>query len=251
MIILYGILGILLLLLVLLLIPVRYKIAGEMWKVHAKVSLFFGLFSIEKTIPPPKKKKAEAGEIKEEPAETEEEIKYSETVGGETKETKPAEPGRNEEMPAEEKETSESKPDIPKDKDKKETKPKKKKPSLLKQIRFGIKNGLLSELLAALKKVILHSKPSKWRIYGRFGTGDPASTGMAAGTCMAFLPDVTSGVEWAYLESTHALFCEGEGRVIPLYMVYIVIRLAVSRPVREFWQFRSGKNVFPEGSHHE
>lgn len=128
---------------------------------------------------------------------------------------------------------------------------KKKKPSLAKQIRFAIQNGTLSAAAEALGKVILHSRPGHWRVYGRFGTGDPATTGMAAGTCMAFLPDTVSGVEWVYLESVLALSCEGKGRVIPLYIAYIVIRLAVSRPVREFWQFRSGKRVFPGGSNHE
>lgn len=248
MIVLYGILGILLLLVLLLLIPIRYRIIGEMWRAHIRVSFLFGLFSMEKTIPLPKKTKLEpqeelaAQDDRPEHMSEEQEKGEAGKVEDEPR-SAPAEEAPHGAPRAEEKNRPEG--------EQNEEPQEKKKPSLARQIRFAIQNGTLSAAAEALGKVIRHSRPERWRVYGRFGTGDPATTGMAAGTCMAFLPDTVSGVEWVYLESVWTLSCEGKGRVIPLYIAYIVIRLAVSRSVREFWQFRSGKRVFPGGSNHE
>lgn len=57
MIVLYGILSVLLLLVLLLLIPIRYRIIGEMWRAHIRVSFLFGLFSKEKNDTAAKKEK--------------------------------------------------------------------------------------------------------------------------------------------------------------------------------------------------
>lgn len=249
MILLYGILCILLLPVLFLLIPIRYCVIGEMWRAHIRVTFLFGLFSIEKTIPSRKKEEPAAkAEMTEpgDPANSRQEETPRSEAEEEAEKTSRSAPSDEtiEEVPGTEEENS------PAEDTKRET-PNKKKPSLLKQIRFAVHNGTLSEAAEALGKIILHGCPGQWRIYGRFGTGDPATTGMAAGACLAFLPDATSGVEWVYTESALALSCEGKGRVIPLYIAYIVIRLAVSRPVREFWQFRSGKESFSGGSYHE
>ena len=41
----------------------------------------------------------------------------------------------------------------------------------------------------------------------------------------------------------YCVFADEDGRIIPLYVVYILLTLAVARETREFWHFRRGGKV--------
>ena len=75
---------------------------------------------------------------------------------------------------------------------------------------------------------------------GEFGTGDPMQTGLLAGMAKAFLPEAAKNVVWKYIEPSYKLKGKGQGRIIPFYAVYIVLRLAASAPARQFWRYRQG-----------
>ena len=117
---------------------------------------------------------------------------------------------------------------------------KKKHPPLWKQLRFAIHNGLAENIFKALAAVLAHSMPRKWNFCGEFGTGDPMQTGLLAGMAKAFLPEAAKNVVWKYIEPSYKLKGKGQGRIIPFYAVYIVLRLAASAPARQFWRYRQG-----------
>ena len=117
---------------------------------------------------------------------------------------------------------------------------KKKHPPLWKQLRFAIHNGLAENIFKAFAAVLAHSMPRKWDFCGEFGTGDPMQTGLLAGMAKAFLPEATKNVVWKYIEPSYKLKGKGQGRIIPFYAVYIVLRLAASAPARQFWRYRQG-----------
>lgn len=114
----------------------------------------------------------------------------------------------------------------------------KKGPSLWREIRFAMGNGLAERVLHAAGKLLSHSFPRRCRIRGDFGTGDPMTTGIACGMSMAFLAQETKEIRWNYLQPVNTLSGEAKGRIIPLTMIYIAGRLLLSRPAREFWHFR-------------
>lgn len=119
-------------------------------------------------------------------------------------------------------------------------KEKEKHPPLWKQLRFAIHNGLAENIFKALAAVLAHSMPRKWDFCGEFGTGNPMQTGLLAGMAKAFLPEAAKNVVWKYIEPSYKLKGKGQGRIIPFYAVYIVLRLAASAPARQFWRYRQG-----------
>lgn len=232
------IIGIVLFVLILiLLIPLTYSISFEKWKLTVKVGALFGIISKTKEIDPMKKKskpsaedeKASEKELNEALDELDEKI---------TSEAKPLEPEKPVEIkPAENPEKEVPAEEIPEEK-KKENK--KKKPSLLAQGRFALDNGLIKLVLIALAKIIDHGFPRRWQVEGKLGLPDPMYTGVLQGLLYATLPGAAEEIEWDYLETVFTLKGRGRGRFIPLYVLYILLKLAVSREAREFWHFRQG-----------
>lgn len=211
-------LGILAVILILLIIPIRYRFTFEMKKLTIRVAVLFDLYT--KTIEIPKKKKKEIPESGENISVEEE------TVLIEKKEPILLEEDGSR---AEEK-----------FKEKDEEKKEKKKPPLWKQARFALRCGLVENIYQALSAVLFHSIPRQWDFWGEFGTGDPMETGMLAGMAKAFLPEATRNVVWKYVEPSYKLKGKGQGRVIPFYVVCIVLRLLASVPMRQFWRYRQG-----------
>lgn len=141
------------------------------------------------------------------------------------------------------KETKEVSKDDSEEETEESEKIKKKTPSYLAQFLFALDNGLIKKVFIAAAKVLAHSFPGSWRVKGAFGTGDPMSTGVACGIVKAFLPGPFEDVEWNFTDKVFTLKGEGDGRIIPLYVVYILLTLAVARETREFWHFRRGGKV--------
>ncbi len=234
----YIVLGVLFLIILLLLIPVRYAFKLEMWKASVRIEALFGIFHKTFAFPESKKKQPAKEEIIEnesvkkiESAETE---KDTEPVQSDIKDGANSEESENTKR-AEEREEEEAE-----DKQEKEKRRKKKKPSIPEQIVFAFQNGVIEEVLKAALYILDHSFPRKWRIRGTFGTGDPMMTAVIEGMTIAFLPEVTKEVIWKYTDTAYTIEGEGRGRIIPLYIGAVILRLALSGPIRRFWRYRQG-----------
>ena len=213
--------------LLLLLLPVRYEIHLEPWLFSCRITALFGVF--HKTISFSKEEEAV-----EEDTDTMAELlaKAEAFHQEESKEENAAKQATKESSGLGQKKLWDE--DIEEEDD----------PSLMAQFRFALDNGLLEKLFRAAGQLISHGYPRNWRIYGTFGTGDPMETGVISGMTAAFLPQETQGILWNYLERVIALSADGKGRMIPIYVLYIAIRLAASKEARSFWHFRKG------GTHH-
>ena len=221
-------------LLLVLLWPVTYRISLKRWVLGVRISLFSGLWSKEmefaddeeeiasEDIPmdaPEKEKKAEAEAPlkieKEKPLDMEDILKEAEDAADEEMEA-----------PSVEEEMYESDDG----------------PSIWAQIRFAIQCGLAERLFAAASALLSHSFPKKWQVSGEFGTGDPMTTGVAGGLSAAFGGVVTEKIAWNYLEPVNTLQGRCDGRIIPIYVLYIAGRLLLAKPLWEFKKFRKGKH---------
>ena len=206
--------------LILLLIPIRYTVTLACWRLILSVSVLFGLWRKEIELPPAREEPLAPAEMTEEP----EEDWMEETLA-------------QAEEKAEERERPHSSPSSGEAATERETE-EKKGHTLWEEIRFAMENGLAERVLHAAGKILSHSFPRQCCIRGDFGTGDPMTTGIACGMAMAFLAKETKEIRWNYLEPVNTLSGEAKGRIIPLTMIYIVGRLILSRPAREFWHFR-------------
>lgn len=201
--------------LMLLLIPIRYTVTLVRWRLTLSVSVLCGLWRKEIELPPAGEEPSPPVEMTEEPP-----MDWMEEAL----------------VQAEEKaEVHERLPDAAEGQAESEEK---KGVSLWREIRFAMGNGLAERILHAAGNLLSHSFPSRCRIRGDFGTGDPMTTGIACGMAMAFLAQETKEIRWNYLQLVNTLSGEAKGRIIPLTMIYIAGRLLLSRPAREFWHFR-------------
>ena len=209
--------------LILLLIPIRYTVTLVRWRLTLSVSVLLGLWRKEIELPPAREEPSPQVEMAEEPPM-------------EMTEEPPMDWMEEALSQAEEKaEVHERLPDAAEAQVEREEK---KGASLWREIRFAMGNGLAERVLHAAGKLLSHSFPSRCRIRGDFGTGDPMTTGIACGMAMAFLAQETKEIRWNYLQPVNTLSGEAKGRIIPLTMIYIAGRLLLSRPAREFWHFR-------------
>lgn len=228
-------LGIFFVLFLFLLIPIRYRFILEIKHLAVTVEFIFGLY--KKTMELPGKKRERTADADEKI----EELLFAD-------EERPAAAQRAEMILAEETEpekapeekTKENKAEKHKESADEGKGEKKKHPPLWKQLRFAVHNGLAEHIFKALAAVLAHSMPRKWDFCGEFGTGDPMQTGLLAGMAKAFLPEAAKNVVWKYIEPSYKLKGKGQGRIIPFYAVYIVLRLAASAPARQFWRYRQG-----------
>ena len=196
--------------LILLLIPIRYTVTLVRWRLTLSVSVLLGLWRKEIEFPPAGEEPSPQVEMTEEP-----ETDWMEEKAEVHERLPDAAEGQAESVSAE-----------------------KKGASLWREIRFAMGNGLAERVLHAAGKLLSHSFPRRCCIRGDFGTGDPMTTGIACGMAMAFLAQETKEIRWNYLQPVNTLSGEAKGRIIPLTMIYIVGRLLLSRPAREFWHFR-------------
>lgn len=211
--------------LILLLIPIRYTVTLVRWRLTLSVSVLLGLWRKEIELPPAREEPSPQVEMAEEPP-----MEMTEEPPMDWMEEALAQ--------AEEKaEVHERLPDAAEGQAESEAE-EKKGASLWREIRFAMGNGLAERVLHAAGNLLSHSFPSRCRIRGDFGTGDPMTTGIACGMAMAFFAQETKEIRWNYLQPVNTLSGEAKGRIIPLIMIYIAGRLLLSRPAREFWHFR-------------
>lgn len=209
--------------LILLLIPIRYTVTLVRWRLTLSVSVLLGLWRKEIELPPAREESSPQVEMAEEPP-----MEMTE------------EPPMDwmEEALSQAEEKAEVHERLPNAAEAQAEREEKKGASLWREIRFAMGNGLAERVLHAAGNLLSHSFPSRCRIQGDFGTGDPMTTGIACGMAMAFLAQETKEIRWNYLQPVNTLSGEAKGRIIPLTMIYIAGRLLLSRPAREFWHFR-------------
>lgn len=233
-----------------LLLPFSYSLSFEKWILEIKVSLLLGLVSKRKIFSLPDDDQEEPEE--EDAEEAMEELDHAldaweETMG-------PAGPGDEEVPDKKEKEEigptgSDEKGNGEKEisishQDEEETPPSKEKahPSYLAQFRFALENGLVERCLGSLSLLISHGFPKTLEVKGNLGLGDPMHTGILCGMVYAFLPKAAEEIRWNYVDKECTLTGKSRGRLIPMYVLYILIKLALSKSAREFWHFRQGGN---------
>ncbi len=207
----------LLLLAAVLLTPVRYRCEAGRDGGYAEIRLFGGLYRKRKTFGTEEALPEEAGDAaekmkKEAPLILDEEGRLPSETAEETKENK-------------------------KDREEEEGSA---RPGALDVLSFAWDNGTIRLLLRAAGKLYRHSRPKTFLVCGRAGLGDPMKTGVAAGLCYAAAPGCCR-VEWGYTERCFDLSVKAEGSVIPLYILYILIRVLASEPVRRTMAYRNGR----------
>lgn len=229
----------LLLILAALLIPVTYSLRFEKWQLDFRISWLAGLLQRKKqvAIHSPGKEEPEIEDTVEAGPEDEKEKEEWEFPGPAV-----ADEGKIDNAPENREEIPPAEEPRPEDMEETGDKTEKEGPSLLSQIHFGLENGLAEALAAAISRLLSHSFPVYWHVEGALGLGDPMDTGILCGMIYASLPGAAQAIDWDYTEKVCTLKGESRGRLIPLYVLYILIRLAVSRPAREFWHFRQGGN---------
>lgn len=216
-------------LLAVLLCPVRYRCRADRQGGLAEVSLLGGLYRKRMIWPEPEE--VPAAETEEENASDIPEPDAPQPVEAETPvlldgEGHPAGP-----LPAEEEAQDE------------ET----KKPGVLAVLSFAWDNGTIGIVLRAAGKLYRHSRPKKLRLSGRAGLGDPMQTGVLAGLLYAALPGA-SDITWDYTGRCFDVTAEAEGRVVPLYILYILGGVLASGPVRRTRAYLKGRSpqISPE-----
>ena len=218
--------GIVALLLLVLLLPIRYDFSLKKWEIALSVSVFLGLWKKEISFDLDDDEEEEAidDSLLSDMLQKAEEA-HSKQTEEERQETNISHGAKHFLESHEEEDTDH--------------------PSHMEQLRFALHNGLLEKLLHALACCLSHGWPKRWDIQGEFGTGDPMETGILCGMTAAFLPKETSGIVWNYLDKVMNLSGKAQGRIIPLYVIYIVLKIIVSKEARQFWHFRQG------GTQHE
>ncbi|HPD00160.1 MAG TPA: DUF2953 domain-containing protein [Acetivibrio sp.] len=118
------------------------------------------------------------------------------------------------------------------DKEKPERKEKDKRK---KYSRNYIESDFLRCALISIKKVLRHIKPRKFTIEGRVGFEDPYVTGLVCAVLNMFyyeLKKANINVNTVFDDEVLEGRCLIQGRVVLAYMAYIALRLYFSRPVR-------------------
>ena len=241
-------LALLLLVILLLVLPFSYSLSFEKWKLEIRISLLLGLISKRKTFSLHDEEASAEGEDSEKALNELDEA--LDTLEERVKDRKEASAERN---PVEkaatlevgEKEKGKEVPFSGKKSFREEeisSSGEKKGPSYLSQVCFALENGLAERFLESLSLLISHGFPKALEFKGGLGLGDPMSTGVLCGMVYAFLPKAAEEIRWNYVDKECTLTGKSEGRLIPLYVLYILIKLALSKPAREFWHFRQGGN---------
>lgn len=110
-------------------------------------------------------------------------------------------------------------------------------PSAARVLLFAWENGTIHLALRFLREMYQHVKPQEFLITGTAGLGDPMETGIAAGCLYAALPGV-SRIDWNYTEAVCRLTIKAKGRLIPAWILWCGARFLAQKPVREVMRYR-------------
>lgn len=241
-------LALLLLVILLLVLPFSYSLSFEKWKLEIRISLLLGLISKRKTFSLHDEEASAEGEDSEKALEELDAALDALEARVKGREESSAEGNPIEKAAPLEMEKEEKRKEVPFSEKKSfreeeiSNSGEKKGPSYLSQVCFALENGLAERFLESLSLLISHGFPKTLEFKGGLGLGDPMPTGVLCGMAYAFLPKEAEEIRWNYVDKECTLTGKSEGRLIPLYVLYILIKLALSKPAREFWHFRQGGN---------
>ncbi len=101
---------------------------------------------------------------------------------------------------------------------------------------YALENGTVAIVFDAMRKILRHSRFSEYVLEGRAGTGDPMKTGILAGLALCCFPECR--VEWDYVNRCTELVFRAKGRIVLLYILYVLVLLAMEKPVRQTVSYR-------------
>lgn len=124
-----------------------------------------------------------------------------------------------------------------------------KRPGIPAVLAFAWDNGAVRILLRAAGRLYRHSRPRHLVLAGRAGLGDPMKTGVAAGLVYAALPGACR-IAWDFTGAVFDVSAEARGRIVPLYVLYIIGGVLAAGPVRRTRAFLKGRpvSVSPRGA---
>ena len=124
-----------------------------------------------------------------------------------------------------------------------------KRPGIPAVLSYAWNNGTLRILLRAAGRLYRHSRPRHLVLAGRAGLGDPMKTGVAAGLVYAALPGACR-IAWDFTGAVFDVSAEARGRIVPLYVLYIIGGVLAAGPVRRTRAFLKGRpvSVSPRGA---
>lgn len=124
-----------------------------------------------------------------------------------------------------------------------------KRPGIPAVLSYAWNNGTLRILLRAAGRLYRHSRPRHLVLAGRAGLGDPMKTGVAAGLVYAALPGACR-IAWDFTDAVFDVSAEARGRIVPLYVLYIIGGVLAAGPVRRTRAFLKGRpvSVSPRGA---
>lgn len=124
-----------------------------------------------------------------------------------------------------------------------------RRPGMPAVLAFAWDNGAVRILLRAAGRLYRHSRPRHLVLAGRAGLGDPMKTGVAAGLVYAALPGACR-IAWDFTGAVFDVSAEARGRIVPLYVLYIIGGVLAAGPVRRTRAFLKGRpvSVSPRGA---
>lgn len=123
----------------------------------------------------------------------------------------------------------------PKKKNPKKTLPKKRPGASLPPITSVLNRKMLAAVLGYLKR-LLKSMGLKLKLRGIYGTDDPALTGLLTGVMAALKAEHYSlDLEPDFSGPIIDVSGETSGRVIPTLILWLTLRLILTKPVRRLW----------------
>lgn len=117
-----------------------------------------------------------------------------------------------------------------------------RRPGMPAVLVFAWDNGAVRILLRAAGRLYRHSRPRHLVLAGRAGLGDPMKTGVAAGLVYAALPGACR-IAWDFTGAVFDVSAEARGRIVPLYVLYIIGGVLAAGPVRRTRAFLKGRPV--------
>lgn len=232
-----------------LFLPITYRISFAAWKLEIRISALGGLlskkkffsFHKEKTMKEEEEKKEEES-ISSESAREELNRVLDEWEDNQASEEKDEEDKKAAEVKRQETAEEEEKLPSADDSGKAPLKKEKAHPSYAAQLCFALDNGLAERCLKGALRIAAHGFPGRYHIEGELGLGEPMHTGILCGLVYTFFLKAAEDIQWNYVDRVCTLSGRAGGRLIPLYLLYILLTLALSKPAREFWHFRQGGN---------
>lgn len=106
-------------------------------------------------------------------------------------------------------------------------------------------SSFLAVFFTYVQRLLWHSRVRTLTVTGSLGLGQPHQTGMLAGACYAVIPGSVQNLSFNYLAEDYDCTVTLAGHIYPIVFVYDTLRFLVTKPARQvlaYWRRR--------GEHH-